>query len=464
MQWVAPWPRSPGEAVAQRVSARAAGLQQQSPVILHSMTPGHAIVADRHPDNSRQRPQGPASTRKLAKHIHWGPLWTCGVRAGLTSRGVATQRDAFARGLQVTTRFRNGSRNRQLETGERKNMQKAFYLLKDQNLCQKRNVRRERCVFSPLYFTSFLVKKLRVHDGQHRGTIARPLLTLRARRCIMTPPRRGRSRSGRFGTPILFSFLLLLLVPRGASALVFKPRPEEGTAIPRGVTEAQAILKAAGVTDPKVLKRFADEEMDVAALFACQRADLEELGVTKRGQQIKLNEELAKYLARQINLIDNIFAKWSRLVASKLSQMKEWIVDVWGSWWAYAAACIRWPTDDEQGHSPEWGQSPSKLHRGAQRVSCTPTGHCFEDAGMSHQNNHASRDAYILSYHKSAAKEPGLPQICENLDAQRRWIAKQPGYENWRRITSRLSQHRDRDCAGKYRGMIMMEPATTTTS
>lgn len=127
MQWVAPWPRSPGEAVAQRVSARAAGLQQQSPVILHSMTPGHAIVADRHPDNSRQRPQGPASTRKLAKHIHWGPLWTCGVRAGLTSRGVATQRDAFARGLQVTTRFRNGSRNRQLETGERKNMQKAFY-------------------------------------------------------------------------------------------------------------------------------------------------------------------------------------------------------------------------------------------------------------------------------------------------------------------------------------------------
>ena len=108
MQWVAPWPRSPGEAVAQRVSARAAGLQQQSPVILHSMTPGHAIVADRHPDNSRQRPQGPASTRKLAKHIHWGPLWTCGVRAGLTSRGVATQRDAFARGLQVTTRFRNG--------------------------------------------------------------------------------------------------------------------------------------------------------------------------------------------------------------------------------------------------------------------------------------------------------------------------------------------------------------------
>ena len=166
MQWVAPWPRSPGEAVAQRVSARAAGLQQQSPVILHSMTPGHAIVADRHPDNSRQRPQGPASTRKLAKHIHWGPLWTCGVRAGLTSRGVATQRDAFARGLQVTTRFRNGSRNRQLETGERKNMQKAFYLLKDQNLCQKRNVRRERCVFSPLYYEFFGQKT----EGPRRST------------------------------------------------------------------------------------------------------------------------------------------------------------------------------------------------------------------------------------------------------------------------------------------------------
>ena len=98
-------------------------------------------------------------------------------------------------------------------------------------------------------------------------------------------------------------------------------------------------------------------------------------------------------------------------------------------------------------------------NRGAQTVTCTPTGH--EDAGiLAVQNNHEPRDAYG----KNAAGEPGLPQICENLDAQRRWIAKQPGYENWRRITSRLSQHRDRDCAGKYRGMIMMEPATTTTS
>ena len=157
MQWVAPWPRSPGEAVAQRVSARAAGLQQQSPVILHSMTPGHAIVADRHPDNSRQRPQGPASTRKLAKHIHWGPLWTCGVRAGLTSRGVATQRDAFARGLQVTTRFRNGwAAKIQAKQAKEKICRKlSTRILKYQNLCQKRNVRRARCVFSPLYYEFF---------------------------------------------------------------------------------------------------------------------------------------------------------------------------------------------------------------------------------------------------------------------------------------------------------------------
>jgi len=139
--------------------------------------------------------------------------------------------------------------------------------------------------------------------------------------------------------PILLSSLLLLLVPRGAGALFFKtptrPRHEKGSAIPGGVAEAQAILKAAGVADPKVLKRFADEEVDVAALYACQRADLEELGVTKRGQQIKLNEEVAKYLAQQLDLIDYLFFK-VRLVASGVSHAKEWIVAVWGSLWAYA--------------------------------------------------------------------------------------------------------------------------------
>jgi len=162
---------------------------------------------------------------------------------------------------------------------------------------------------------------------------------LNARRCIMMPPRLGRSRIGRTGMPILLSFLLLLLVPRGAGALFFKtptrPRHEKGSAIPGGVAEAQAILKAAGVADPKVLKRFADEGVDVAALYACQRADLEELGVTKRGQQIKLNEEVAKYLAQQLDLIDYLFFK-VRLVASGVSHAKEWIVAVWGSLWAYA--------------------------------------------------------------------------------------------------------------------------------
>ena len=155
----------------------------------------------------------------------------------------------------------------------------------------------------------------------------------------MMPPRLGRSRIGRTGMPILLSSLLLLLVPRGAGALFFKtptrPRHEKGSAIPGGVAEAQAILKAAGVADPKVLKRFADEEVDVAALYACQRADLEELGVTKRGQQIKLNEEVAKYLAQQLDLIDYLFFK-VRLVASGVSHAKEWIVAVWGSLWAYA--------------------------------------------------------------------------------------------------------------------------------
>ena len=155
----------------------------------------------------------------------------------------------------------------------------------------------------------------------------------------MMPPRLGRSRIGRTGMPILLSFLLLLLVPRGAGALFFKtptrPRHEKGSAIPGGVAEAQAILKAAGVADPKVLKRFADEGVDVAALYACQRADLEERGVTKRGQQIKLNEEVAKYLAQQLDLIDYLFFK-VRLVASGVSHAKEWIVAVWGSLWAYA--------------------------------------------------------------------------------------------------------------------------------
>jgi hypothetical protein len=66
-----------------------------------------------------------------------------------------------------------------------------------------------------------------------------------------------------------------------------------GPAISGGVAEVQAILKAAGVTNVTTLRRFADDEMDVVVLCMCSREDLVELGLDKKGQQLKLNEEIA---------------------------------------------------------------------------------------------------------------------------------------------------------------------------
>ena len=69
----------------------------------------------------------------------------------------------------------------------------------------------------------------------------------------------------------------------------------------------QAILKAAGVTNVTTLRRFADDEMDVVVLCMCSREDLVELGLDKKGQQLKLDKEIAKHLdlAHQTRIMDS---------------------------------------------------------------------------------------------------------------------------------------------------------------
>jgi hypothetical protein len=59
--------------------------------------------------------------------------------------------------------------------------------------------------------------------------------------------------------------------------------------------EAWPRRNAAGLTNVTTLRRFADEEMDVAALCKFSREDLVELGLDKKGQQLKLNQKIAKH-------------------------------------------------------------------------------------------------------------------------------------------------------------------------
>lgn len=91
------------------------------------------------------------------------------------------------------------------------------------------------------------------------------------------------------------AWLLLLSQLPGAEAFARKRMPQQ---LPGDVNAVQQVLAAAGVADAKVLQRFADEEMDMTALYWCSRQTLKELGVTKKGQQIRLKVEIDDYVAR----------------------------------------------------------------------------------------------------------------------------------------------------------------------
>ena len=92
------------------------------------------------------------------------------------------------------------------------------------------------------------------------------------------------------------AWLLLLLQLPGAEAFARKSMPQR---LPGDVHAVQQVLAAAGVADARILQRFADEEMDMTALYWCPRQTLEQLGVTKKGQRIRLKVEIDDYLARE---------------------------------------------------------------------------------------------------------------------------------------------------------------------
>ena len=52
------------------------------------------------------------------------------------------------------------------------------------------------------------------------------------------------------------------------------------------------------------LRHFADEEMDVSALCKCSREDVVELGLDKKGQQLKVTEEIAKHLEEHCRCLE----------------------------------------------------------------------------------------------------------------------------------------------------------------
>ena len=75
---------------------------------------------------------------------------------------------------------------------------------------------------------------------------------------------------------LAFIICIFLLLPARTVALNFK-RPSADDDL-GGIEEAAQLLRAAGVTDESVLRRFAEEDMDVKALLACRREDLNKKG------------------------------------------------------------------------------------------------------------------------------------------------------------------------------------------
>ena len=87
----------------------------------------------------------------------------------------------------------------------------------------------------------------------------------------------GCRQRARMDVPLAAAWLLLLSQLPGAEAFARKRMPQQ---LPGDVNAVQQVLAAAGVADAKVLQRFADEEMDMTALYWCSRQTLKELGVT----------------------------------------------------------------------------------------------------------------------------------------------------------------------------------------
>jgi hypothetical protein len=50
----------------------------------------------------------------------------------------------------------------------------------------------------------------------------------------------------------------------------------------------QKLVREAGVSDERVMKMIEEEAMDVEAMLLCEEEDLKELGITKKGHQLKV--------------------------------------------------------------------------------------------------------------------------------------------------------------------------------
>lgn len=156
------------------------------------------------------------------------------------------------------------------------------------------------------------------------------------------------------------------------------------------------------------LRRFADEEMDVAALCMCPREDLVELGLDKKGQQLKLDKEIAKHLdlAHQTRIMDS--DKLFRLLSMPTKNARQSQTTV----------------------STAYGQASQARVQSSARAAT--------------QTSLQLRDGECV-----IPANRNLQRICTDLDVQRTWLAQQKARQTRRSIVDAWSQHSD--CAGKNR-------------
>ena len=171
----------------------------------------------------------------------------------------------------------------------------------------------------------------------------------------------------------------------------------------------QKLVREAGVTDERVMKMIEEEAMDVEAMLLCDEEDLKELGITKKGHQLKVKNYFKKhYFNEQPTTLDIMQPKMletrvrsllDSYMGRPLRFFRTTIIDVFDSIEGYKKA--------------------------------------FQDFFLIEDT---------LKRQERLSLEHYGEDICSSLAAQRTWFAEQDGYKEWLRIHGEHSSRLPKPC------------------
>jgi hypothetical protein len=163
----------------------------------------------------------------------------------------------------------------------------------------------------------------------------------------------------------------------------------------------QKLVREAGVNDERVMKMIEEEAMDVEAMLLCEEEDLKELGITKKGHQLKVKNYFKKhYFSDQPKILETrVRSLLDSYMGRPLRFFRTTIIDVFGSIEGYTKA--------------------------------------FQDLFLTEDT---------LKRQERLSLEHYGEDICSSLAAQRTWFAEQDGYKEWLRIHGEHSSRLPKPC------------------